>query len=138
MENVELHIAGQGSDGENVRALFAGVPNVVFHGTLDKEGVRGLLYEADALVLASRSEAQVLVIMEAVCTGIPAVTTTLSRNVMVEGPFFVAKKGDACSLRQRMQEVMHTEFDPRWSEALRQRVAPDVIARQIMQVFNQG
>ena len=137
MENVELHIAGKRTDSEAMRRLFADSANVTIHGELNKEGVRDLLYHSDALVLASRSEAQVLVIMEAVCTGIPAVTTTLSRNVSVDGPFLMVNKDDVQSLRQRMQEVIHIEFDPRWSEALKARVAPDVIARQIMEVFNQ-
>jgi len=135
IENAELHIAGGKTDTAAMRSLFADAGNVIFHGELDKEGVRDLLYHCDALVLASRSEAQVLVIMEAVCTGIPAVTTTLSRSVAVDGPFLLVEKGDVQSLRKRMQEVISMDFNPQWSEALRRRVAPDVVARQIMDVF---
>lgn len=138
MENVELHIAGRRTDTETMRALFANSEHIYFHGELDKEGVRTLLYQCDALVLASRSEAQVLVIMEAVCTGIPAVTTTLSSNVSVDGPFLMAQKGDVLSLRQRMQEAVSLDFNPQWSDALRKKVAPDVIAKQIMEVFSQS
>lgn len=139
MDNVELHIAGKGTDCEALRALFADMPNVIFHGALDKVGVRDLLYHSDALVLASRSESQGLVIMEAISTGIPVVTTDIiPRNALVEGACLIAAVGDAVSLRQRMQEVMSVTFNPQWREVLRQRVAPEVVARQIMQVFNQG
>lgn len=137
--NVELHIAGKGTGCEKMRRLFAGMENVIIHGELNKEGVRNLLYESDALVLASRSEAQGLVIMEAVCTGIPVVTTdAIPKNALTEGACLIAKAGDALSLRQRMQEVVRLDFDPQWSEILRKRVAPDVIAQKIMEVFSQA
>lgn len=139
MDGVELHIAGSGSDGETMRALFADMPNVFFYGALDKEGVRDLLYRSDALVLASRSEAQGLVIMEAISTGIPVVTTDIiPRNALQESACLIAAVGDAISLRQQMQEVMSVEFNPQWRDELRERVAPEVIARQILQVFSQG
>ena len=139
MKGVELHIAGKGTDSEVMHGLFEGIRNVVFHGALDKGGVRELLYSSDALVLASRSESQGLVIMEAISTGIPVVTTDIiPQNALMDGACLIAKAGDAMSMRQRMQETMSVIFDPQWCETLRQRVAPEVVARQIMQVFNQG
>lgn len=139
LDNVELHIAGKGTESEAMRNLFAGSDAVVFHGDLDKQGVRELLYQSDALVLASRSEAQGLVIMEAISTGIPVVTTdAIPQNALVEGACLIAKVGDSVSLHQRMQEVIHVDFDPRWSDELKARVAPHVVAQQIMKVFSQG
>ena len=139
MKNVELHIAGKGTDSGAVRHLFDDLDGISFHGELDRQGVRELLYHSDALVLASRSESQGLVIMEAISTGIPVVTTDIiPKNALLEGACLIAKAGDACSLRQRMQEVVDVVFDPQWSNELRKRVAPDVVARQLMQIFNQG
>lgn len=139
MNGVELHIAGKGTESEAMRNLFAGSDAVIFYGDLDKQGVRELLYQSDALVLASRSEAQGLVIMEAISTGIPVVTTdAIPQNALVEGACLIAKVGDSVSLHQRMQEVIHVDFDPRWSDELRARVAPHVVAQQIMKVFSQG
>ena len=137
--DVELHIAGKRTTSTAMRQLFAGMENVIFHGELDKKGVRNVLYESDALVLASRSEAQGLVIMEAVSTGIPVVTTdAIPQNALTDGACLIAEKGDAHSLSQRMQEVMNLDFNPQWSEALRKRVAPDMIARQILEVFSRA
>ena len=136
MEGVELHIAGAGTDSQAMRGLFANARNVIFHGELKKEGVRALLYQCDALVLASRNEAQGLVILEAIATGIPAVITdAIPRNAQVDGASLIAHSGDAVSLRQQMEAVRQTDFNPRWSDIIRQRVAPEVVARQIMDVF---
>jgi hypothetical protein len=55
-----------------------------------------------------------------------------------EGACLIAAVGDAISLRQQMQEVMSVKFNPQWRDELRERVAPEVIARQILQVFSQG
>ena len=139
MEGVELHIAGKGTESEAMQTLFAGLGNVTFHGNLDKQGVRELLYHSDALVLASRSESQGLVILEAISTGIPVVTTDIiPQNALVEGACLIAKAGDSSSLRHQMQAVVHVEFNPQWSDELRKRVTPNVVAQQIMKVFSQG
>lgn len=139
MVNVELHIAGKGTDQKKMRQLFGNASNVIYHGELGKEGVRDLLYQSDALVLASRSESQGLVIMEAVSTGIPVVTTdAIPSNALTEGACLIAKSGDAESLRQRMEDVMRVDFSPQWSQTLRQRVSPEVIAQKILNVFSQA
>lgn len=135
--DTELHIAGRGTDSEEMRRLFAGSGQVIFHGELDKRGVRDLLYSSDALVLASRSEAQPLVIMEAVCTGIPAVTTYLPAGLPREAPFLLAEKGDVASLRRRMEEARRAEPDPEACEKLRDFVSPRTVARQIMKVYEE-
>ena len=72
--DVELHIAGQGTDLRPMQELFAHKNNVHLHGHLNKHSVRDLLWQSDALVLPSRSEAQPLVVLEALSTGIPVVS----------------------------------------------------------------
>lgn len=77
-EGAELHIAGRYVSGRGCRrevARLAGSARVVSHGELDREGVRRLLYGSDCLVLATRGEAQPLVLLEAMSTGIPVITT---------------------------------------------------------------
>ena len=58
--DVELHVAGRGTDSVAFRQMLS--DGVIAHGLLDKEAVRELLYQSDALVLASRSEVQPLVL----------------------------------------------------------------------------
>ena len=55
--DIELHIAGRLTDGKACLEAIndRGLTHVVVHGPLDREGVRTLLYQSDALVLASRT-----------------------------------------------------------------------------------
>ena len=104
--DVELHIAGRFTVGRECRQAIEALglgDRVVNHGELDKEGVRRLLYTCDCLVLASRGEAQGLVLLEAMATGLPVVTTDrVPRNALVEGGSLVVPVDDATALAQAM------------------------------------
>lgn len=134
-EGAELHIAGQGTDSQSMRNLFA-QPNVHLYGHLDKAGVRDLLWRCDALVLPSRSEAQPLVILEALATGIPAVSTEcIPRSVRILEACRFAPVGNAGILAEKMQEVMHITPSREFSEAVREMASPSVVARQLTELF---
>lgn len=134
-EGAELHIAGQGTDSQSMRNLFA-QPNVHLYGHLDKAGVRDLLWRCDALVLPSRSEAQPLVILEALATGIPAVSTEcIPRSVRIPEACRFAPVGNAGILAEKMQEVMHITPSREFSEAVREMASPSVVARQLTELF---
>ncbi|MBQ7463088.1 MAG: glycosyltransferase [Bacteroidaceae bacterium] len=134
-EGAELHIAGQGTDSQSMRNLFA-QPNVHLYGHLDKAGVRDLLWRCDALVLPSRSEAQPLVILEALATGIPAVSTECTpRSVRIPEACRFAPVGNAGILAEKMQEVMHITPSREFSEAVREMASPSVVARQLTELF---
>lgn len=138
VDNIELHIAGRGTDGEKMRILFADSTNVVFHGELDKHGVRNLLYDCDALVLPSRREAQGLVIMEALSTGIPVVTTNIiPKNAIVDEGCMIAKVGDANSLRDNIYKVMNIKPSPTFHDAIKKVAHRDVVATQLESIFSQ-
>ena len=133
---LELHIAGQGTDLRPMQELFAHTPNVHLHGHLDKQGVRELLWQSDALVLPSRSEAQPLVVLEALATGIPVVSTEcVPASLRVPDACLIAPIGDASMLAERMKEVMHIAPSRAFSDAVRQMASPAVIARQLSDLF---
>lgn len=76
--DVELHIAGRYTDSpdcQNAVNALSCADKITIHGELDKYGVRDLLYNSDCLVLASRSESQGLVLLEAMSTGIRTIST---------------------------------------------------------------
>ncbi len=133
---VELHIVGQGTDSRAMQKLFADKTNVHLHGHLDKVAVRDLLWQSDALVLPSRSEAQPLVILEALATGIPVVTTEcVPLSLRVPNACLIAPIGDAHALAERMQEVMHIAPSRAFSDAVRRMASPAVIANELSQLF---
>jgi len=132
----ELHIAGLGTDLRPMQELFAHVPNVHLHGHLDKHGVRDLLWQSDALVLPSRSEAQPLVILEALATGIPVVTTEcVPESLRIPEACLIAPIGDAKVLADKMHEVMHIAPSQAFSDAVRQMASPAVIAQKLTELF---
>lgn len=135
IEGCELYIAGQGTDSEEMKALFP-QENVVWKGLLDKEGVRELLYECDALVLASRSESAGLVLFEAAATGIPFVTTdAVPRLMHLPGACLIAEAGNAISLRKCMQEVMSVSPSRSFAEAVRSVASPEKVAQTLEVLF---
>lgn len=136
VEGIELHIAGRGTGGEKMKNLFAANDNVIFHGELDKYAVRNLLYDCDALVLASRSEAQPLVILEAMSTGIPVISTEITpQSERIEGACLIAKTGDAESLREKMLQCMNILPSESFSVAVRQIASPQVVTKKLIEVL---
>ena len=135
-EDIELHIAGSGTDSPAVRRLFAGRGGVTFYGHLGRQNVRELLWKSDALVLPSRSEAQPLVVLEALATGIPVVTTDcIPRSGCPSVGILYAPVGDAEALLGKMQEVMRIEPSPAFSEAVRRQASPGVVAKKLTKLF---
>ncbi|MCR5851732.1 MAG: glycosyltransferase [Bacteroidaceae bacterium] len=135
-ENIELHIAGQKTDSPPMQKLFANRPNVCLHGLLDKAGVRDLLWECDALILPSRSEAQPLVILEALATGIPAVSTDcVPSSLRIPKACLFVPVGDARMLAEKIQEVMHISPSQEFSEKVKQMASPSVVAQQLVELL---
>lgn len=141
---IELHIAGRGTDSLAMKELFGlvdeaqrrGSSGVHLHGELDKAGVRDLLWQSDALVLPSRSEAQPLAVLEALATGIPVVCTeSVPASLRIPGACLVVPVGDAEALAEKMKEVMTVAPSREFSESVRRMASPSVVARQLTELF---
>lgn len=144
-DDSELHIAGRGTDGKTfLRIIKDHVPpqrrrQVIVHGDLDRDHVRSLLYHSDALVLASRAEVQPLVILEALSTGIPVVSTdAVPYYPEYAGSVLIAKAGDADTLRLRMEEVAHIMPSPRNHDIVESMASPETVAREIQRIIETG
>ena len=139
--SIELHVAGLFTDSRACRTAIEnlGLKDVTCYGRLDKKGVRDLLYRADALVLASRSEVQPLVLLEAMSTGIPVVSTECVPRCQRLSGCTIVPIGDAEALSQAMLQVAdRTESDRKqYSEQVSQLASPDVVGRQMEAIFNE-
>ena len=134
--DAELHIAGRGTDTSEFRSMLS--DGIITHGLLDKEAVRELLYHCDALVLASRSEVQPLVLLEAMSTGIPVIATEcIPQSLRIEGGCTIVPVDDVKALTEAMKSmVQQSAFDGKAvSEKVRQMASPEVIGRRLSTLF---
>ena len=135
--NAELHVAGRGTDSAECCSMLS--DGIITHGMLDKEAVRALLYQSDALVLASRSEVQPLVLLEAMSTGIPVIATEcIPQSLRIEGGCTIVPVDDIAALTEAMKQVVEqTDYDgKKVSETVCQMASPCVVGRQLSELFS--
>lgn len=134
---VELHIAGRGTDSAECRSMLS--EGIIAHGLLNKKEVRDLLYYSDVLVLATRSETQGIVLLEALSTGIPVISTNaIPESVRPTMGCIFVPVDDVEALVEAMKSVMMCSSDGvKFSELARQMASPDTIARQIEKLFSE-
>ena len=134
--DAELRIAGRKSDTKCFRAqLSEGMTSL---GQLSKEQIRDLLYESDALVLASRSEVQPLVLLEAMATGIPVIATTcIPQNLRIEGGCTIVPIDDVEALSAAMKQVMEKPFNDGLSisEQVKAMASPQAVGEKLESLF---
>jgi len=139
---MELHIAGLFTDDsecqQEIKRLH--LKGVKTYGRIDKEHVRELLYASDALVLASRGEVQPLVLLEAMSTGIPVVSTEcIPRCLRLNKGCSIVPIGNADALAQVMRKmVKEPVMDGRkLSEQVAAMASPQVVGGRLEKIFNE-
>lgn len=136
-KNVELHIAGRGTDSAEFRSSLS--DGMITHGLINKEAVRELLYQSDALVLASRSEVQPLSLLEAMSTGIPVISTEcVPQSLRIEGGSTIVPIDDVKALSEAMSDLTNNSpVDGQWlSQEVKRMASPEVIGRKLEQLFS--
>ena len=136
--DVELHIAGRGTDSTQCRSMLS--EGITTHGLLDRAAVRELLYQSDALVLASRSEVQPLVLLETMSTGIPVISTEcIPQSLRIEGGCTIVPVDDVDALAKAMRQMVeHYDFDGKAvSEAVSRLASPAVIGQKLTALFSE-
>ena len=134
--NAELHIAGRDTDSEACCSMLS--DGIFSHGLLDKKAVRALLYRSDALVLASRSEVQPLVLLEAMSTGIPVIATDcIPQSLRIEGGCTIVPVDDVEAMAGAMKSVSQkSSFDGKiLSKKVNQMASPEVIGQKLSALF---
>ena len=138
---VELLIAGKDTDSRQCRQEIVrlGLQHVKTMGRISKSEVRDLLYQSDALVLASRSEVQPLVLLEAMSTGIPVISTEcIPQNLRIEGGCTIVPIADAEALLAAMKQVMEKEDSDgrKISESVQQTASLKVVGQKLSDLFS--
>ena len=141
--NVEVVCAGLFTDSQKFmnelsKYQLKGVRSL---GRIDKTAVRKLLYESDGLVLPSRSEVQPLVLLEAMSTGIPVISTEcVPRSLRIEGGCTIVPIDDVRALADAMATMARRSnlADGRKiSEQVRQLASPEVVGRRLEAIFSE-
>jgi glycosyltransferase involved in cell wall biosynthesis len=138
-----LDVVGDGParEGYARRAAELGLSrNITFHGELPKRAIADRLRQSAFLVLPSLWETFSVVCAEALCAGLPVLSTRCGGPEEFVTPEFgtLVPAGDAQALFGGLMEMLDRfqHFDPRaLSEYGFRRFAPDVVGRQLHGVY---
>ena len=112
-EKVRLDLAGDGPDRSSLQrhAEALGInPLVKFHGALNHDEVRALYASCDAFVLSSFAEGIPVVLMEAMASGVPCLSTRIAGipELIENGESgFLASPSSLDELTERMRQMIH-------------------------------
>ncbi len=136
-----LVIAGRGTDGKDCKARVSTLVSkdrITCLGFLKKPQIRQMLYESDAMVLATRGESQGLVLLEAMSTGIPVISTeAIPRSVRMKHGAYYVPVDDVGALEAQMRKMMDMPAveGKELSLQVRRCAAPQIVAAQIERVL---
>ena len=142
-KNFELHIAGRGTDSKHFKNLYKQMnskSSIFALGELSKTQVRDLLYDCDALVLATRDETQGLVLLEALSTGIPVISTeTIPKSVRLDEASYFVPVDDIDAMADMMERISHREFvydGRKTSQLVCAMASPETVGKQLAAVLS--
>lgn len=140
---VQVRIAGDGEDREQLERLAAQVPHpVAFLGRLDQAALRQEMEKADAFVMTSDREGMPLVAMEAMAMGLPVLSTDVpgSRELVAGAGLLVEPSVDgvAQGLRDLAASAeLRAELSRAGWERMRDRTWPRV-AEEVERVYTRA
>lgn len=139
----ELSIIGDGEERTNLQTQIdrAGlVGNIYLMGKKDKPEIIEILLKSDVFVLPSRNENFSVAVLEALCMGMPVIASICGgiRECIDSTNGLLFPVEDIDSLSKAIQ-VMYTDYSKydrkRIAMDSRARFSPEVIARQLTEVF---
>ncbi|MDP3518306.1 MAG: glycosyltransferase [Pseudohongiella sp.] len=112
-EKIRLELAGDGPDRFSLQrhAEALGITTLVkFHGALNHDQVRALYASCDAFVLPSFAEGIPVVLMEAMASGVPCISTRIAGipELIEDGESgFLASPSSLDELTDRLRQLIH-------------------------------
>lgn len=143
-DDVILEIGGDGEDRaalENLVRELAISERVRFLGRLDRAGVREAMQRANAFVLTSLFETFGIVLIEAMATGLPVVSTACGGPEDIVTPevglLVPTDQFDRLAPALRKMYQTHAQYDPSAiSTYAERRFSTPVVTKQIIDVYN--
>ena len=142
-EEWSLTIIGEGQERANLQTRIDRVGlggNIHLVGRKDKVEIVNILSQSDVFVLPSRSETFGVVYIEAMAMGLPVIATACGgpEDFVLPSDGLLIPVEDVDSLSKAIQEMYlyHDRYDHRKiTQECRARFSPEVIARQLTEVF---
>lgn len=142
-DNIELYIAGDGSERLKLEALAKdlGVESKVkFLGKVNREDLPGFLHEGNAFVLPSKYETFGVVYIEALACGLPIIATKCGgpEDFYKEDFGYMIDTGDEEALCQAMIKMIENKdkYDSiSMSKCVKNRFSKEVIVKKIEEVY---
>lgn len=126
-KNIRLHIAGDGRELNNLKALARDLgisSQVTFHGFLTHKELRNLYRKMDLATLTSYSESFPLVMLEASDNLVPILSTDVGdvdKMIPSKSYGFVAKIGDIDDISEKISEAVASTKDDLHQMARREK-----------------
>lgn len=140
--DTRLVVVGSGGEAANLRRLAreSGVASrVEFPGHLTREGVRTRMWSANALVLASASETFGVILVEALATGLPVVSTRCGgpEEIVEEGLGLLVDRDDEEALAEAMMSMTARCYSEReLRDRAMSRFSLEAVARRLLDVYS--
>ncbi len=140
-DRVRLLVAGRFTDSDEAKRLAdeCGVGDIVeFYGEVGKEKVIDILYRSDCMLLATRKEAQGLVVLEAMSTGLPVITTDcVPKSVRINSGCRIVPVDDAVAMARAIGDFRKegTNACRLASEKVAGMASPDVVGKRLDSLF---
>lgn len=139
--DTRLVVVGSGAESAHLRGVAReyGVDSLVeFTGSLPREAVRAYMWTANALVLASTSETFGVVLVEALATGLPVISTRCGgpQGIVEPDLGLLVERDNEAELAEAMADMVGRRYSER---TLRNRAMSrfsfDDVASQLLDVY---
>lgn len=140
-DRIRVFVAGRFTDSEEARKLAGecGIGDVVeYYGEVGKEKVLDILYRSDCMLLATRKEAQGLVVLEAMSTGLPVITTDcVPKSVRIAPGCHIVPVDEAVAMARAIDALRRegTNDCLPASESVAGMASPDVVGKRLDGLF---
>lgn len=103
-----LNILGDGEERRQLEEMARGSRRIRFHGAVTPDEVQKVMWESDMLMMNSTFEGIPMIILEAISTGLPVVTTDVGgiKEVLTYGLDSEVTDGSIPEIRHAMEKIL--------------------------------